>query len=375
LYIGVFDSLYLSSSWGCSLGRFATGRDKHNSSDKEKMTQRRLPETGSEEAKEWCKVWDAGTHIEKLELCQRFGVQYNTGRHFKAAHQALPVKPDYKLPPDTPLWEQFEILEKLNKLVAFHQKVPTEISLVIPETLPIGVVFFADEHVGAFGVDLESLKRDWIIAKEEPGLYTMQGGDGYHNIIQPSKMGSSHNQAPICVQKAVYANMLKENWGKILCVGIGQHNYWSALMDGEDWDGELARRFKLVYTKHAARINLKVGEMLYPILRMHKSRFNSAFNWTHTCKQNQRLYFPDCRIIVAEDKHVADMEQYRYNEQECVAIRTGTYCTYDDFAQQNGFFGSHVCNPTVVLYPNQDKVVGFKDMHDAITFLRAVRAV
>ena len=332
-----------------------------------------LPTVGGKEAKIWCDKWDCSTHLEKLQLCEDSGIAYQTGKNFRAINRALPVKQNYKIPPDSSWQEQIDILVELNKLIAVHQEAPTEISLVIHTDLPIAVAHFSDEHIGAFGVDLVSLKRDWTIAKEEPGLYTIQGGDGYHNIIQPSKVGSSHNQAPISVQKAIYVNMLKDNKEKILCMGVGQHNYWTTLMEGEDWDAELARRLKIIYTKHHAKIILKVGNMIYPILRMHKSRFNSSFNLTHTCKQNQRLSFPDARIVVAEDKHVADMEQYRYNEQECVAIRTGTYCTYDDYAQQNGFFGSHVCNPTVVLYPNQDKVVGFKDMHDAVTFLRAVR--
>jgi hypothetical protein len=309
-----------------------------------------------------------------LRLCEDMGIVYQTGKNFRAMNRAATVCNDYKLAPDTPLWEQFEILMQLNKLVAIHQQVPTEISLVIRTELPVGVAFFADEHVGAFGVDLESLKRDWITVKQEPGLYQVQGGDGYHNVIQASKVGSSHNQAPISVQKAVYVNMLKENRDVILCIGVGQHNYWTALLEGEDWDAELARRLKVVYTKHHARINLKVGEMLYPILRMHKSQFNSQFNLTHTCKQNQRTHCPEARIIVAEDRHVADVEQYRYNDQECVAIRTGTYAVYDDYAQQNGFFGAHVSNPTVILYPKEDRIVGFKDMYDAIVYLRAVRS-
>ncbi len=337
------------------------------------MSTRLLPKVGSKEAKQWCDRWDLSTHLEKLTLCEDSGVAYGTAKHFRVFNRAKLVKNDYRLPPDTPLWEQFEILMQLNKLVAVHQEVPSEISLVIPTKLPIAVAHFSDEHVGAFGVDLESLKRDWIAAKNEPGFYQIQGGDGYENIIQASKVGSSHNQVPISVQKAVYVNMLKENKETILCMGVGQHNYWTALLEGEDWDAELARRLKIVYTKHGARINLKVGNVVYPILRLHKTQFNSSFNLTHTCKQYQRMYFPEARIIVAEDKHVADIEQYRYNEQECVAIRTGTYKVYDDYAQQNGFFGGHVCNPTVVLYPNEDRLVGFKDMHDAIIYLRAVR--
>ena len=146
------------------------------------------------------------------------------------------------------------------------------------------------------------------------------------------------------------------------------------MAEGEDWDAEIARKMKLVYLKHYAKIYWKVGEMVYPELALHKGRFNSSFNLTHTCKQYQRLYAPDARMVTVEHRHQAAIEQYRYNEKECVAIRPGTYAVYDDFAQQNGYFGAHVANPTVILYPHEDKIIGFKDMWDAVVYLRAVRS-
>ena len=113
--------------------------------------------------------------------------------------------------------------------------------------------------------------------------------------------------------------------------------------------------------------------MIYPELALHKGRFNSSFNLTHVCKQYQRMYMPDARIVTVEHQHIAAIEQARYNENECVYIRTGTYDVYDDYAQQNGFFGSHVANPTVIMFPHEDKLVPFKDMRVAAEYLRAVR--
>ena len=84
------------------------------------------------------------------------------------------------------------------------------------------------------------------------------------------------------------------------------------------------------------------------------------------------MYFPQARIVVVEHHHQAAVEQYRYAEKECVAIRPGTYAVYDDYAQQYGFFGSHVANPCCVLYPDRDKIVAFKDMRDASTFMEAL---
>ena len=328
---------------------------------------------GTKEAKAWAEEWDAATHLGKIDLCQRAKVSYQLGKDFRCACRSQDVKTDYKLPPDSTWEEQIEIFKKMDKLVAFHQKVPHEISIHIPTNLPIAVTNVADMHIGAPGVDYDSLQGDCKSIEAELGLHCIIGGDGYHNIIQSSKVGSSHNQIPISPQKGLYVSILKFLKAKILCIGVGQHNYWTTLLEGEDWDGELARRLKLIYTKHNAVINLRVGNMVYQIVRLHKSRYRSSFNLTHTCKQNQRMDFPNARVVVVEDQHVGDCEQYRYNDNECVAMRTGTYAVYDDWALQNGFFGSHICNPTVILYPNEDKLVGFKQMEDAIIYLRAVR--
>ena len=125
--------------------------------------------------------------------------------------------------------------------------------------------------------------------------------------------------------------------------------------------------------KHYGRVYWRVGDFVYPELALHKGKFNSSFNLTHTCKQYQRLHFPDARMVIVEHQHIAAVEQYRYNDKECAAIRTGTYAVYDDYAQQNGFFGAHVSNPAVVLFPHEDKLVAFKDFHDAIIYLKSIR--
>ena len=313
------------------------------------------------------------THIEKLGLSALYGVSYQTAKNFRNSCIAVNVHENISLPADASWEKHIEIIQAMDDLVAIHQRIPTEITLEIPTDRPIALVNSADQHLGAFGVDYQSFRDDVELWENEPGLHVAFGGDGYQNIIQAGKIGSSHNQAPISVQKGLYVLTLKKLIDKILYIGTGNHNYWTALADGEDWDRELANRLNLVYTKHFARINLKVGNMVYPILRLHKGRFNSSFNLTHSAKQYQRMYYPEARIIVVEHQHLGAIEQYRYNDSECVAIRTGTYDVYDDYAQQNGFFGSHVCNPTVVLYPNEDRIVGFKDAREAVIYLRAVR--
>ena len=325
-----------------------------------------------DELKELITRYHHCTHQQKLALADEYAVSYATMKNW-INQEYRPLPPHFKWS-KTATWEEhIEIFKLMDMLTADHQYIPPEISFDIPTELPIGITFTADWQLGLFGVDYDSFARDMKSIESELGLYCYPGGDGYQNTIQPEKSGSSHNQIPIAPQKGLYVQVLQFLRKKIIAVGTGNHNYWAQLATGEDWDFELARRLNVLYTKHGGMIDLRVGEMVYPIFRLHKGRFESSFNPTHSCKQYQRLHAPRARIVVVEHRHIAAMEQARYNDCECVYIRPGTYAVYDDFAQQHGYYGQHVANPTVILYPYEDKLIGFKDMHDSIVYLREAR--
>jgi len=282
------------------------------------------------------------------------------------------LPPTYKFPKSSSFEEHIETMQRMDNLIAFHHRTPSEVTIEVKTDKPIVRATTADWHLGMFGVDLASFQNDVYYIRDEPLLKVNIGGDGYHNIIQASKVGSGHNQTPISVQRGLYVLTLEELQNSIDTVRTGNHNYWEVLLTGEDWDREITRKIKLLYLKHYAVVYYKVGKMVYPWLMMHKSRYNSSFNLTHNCKQNQRMHFPKARVVVAEHQHIAAVEQYQYDGKECIAIRPGTYAVYDDYAQQNGYFGAHVCNPAVVMFPNEDKLVGFKDMRDAVTYVKGL---
>jgi len=280
---------------------------------------------------------------------------------------------DYALSPKATWEEHLAAIRGMDRLTAIHQRVPTEITITYDTNKPICLVFSADWQAGQFGVDYDAFETDMNAIKTEPGVFVDVGGDITQNIIQASKMNSAHNQTPIPVQLGLAYLTIKKLRDKINTLKTGNHDYWTTMLTGEDWLGETAKRLNVIYTKHGARINLRVGKQEYPYMSRHVGRYNSTFNLTHSNKQEQRLNYPWARFTVFEHLHVADVEQYRYGDRECAAFRTGTYAVYDDFAQQNGFYGAHVCNPAVILFPDRDKLVAFKDMHDAIIYLRAVR--
>jgi len=85
------------------------------------------------------------------------------------------------------------------------------------------------------------------------------------------------------------------------------------------------------------------------------------------------MYQPDARVLIGEHKHTGDLEQYQYNGKESIAAQCGTYSVWDDHAQQWGFYGATICNPTILLWPFEDRILGFKNMYDAIEVLRSFR--
>ena len=299
---------------------------------------------------------------------------HNHGIQRKQTNYEGILPPAYKFSKSASWEEHLETMQQMDSLIAFHHRMPGKITIEIKTSNPVVRVISADWHLGMFGVDYRAFRNDVDFIDNEPLLKVNIGGDGYHNIIEPAKVGSGHNQAPISVQKGLYVLTLEKLKEKIDTIRTGNHNYWTTLAEGEDWDGEIARKIKLIYLKHYGVVYYKVGKMVYPWLMLHKSRYNSSFNLTHNCKQNQRMYFPDARVVVAEHQHIAAIEQYRYNEKECIAIRPGTYAVYDDYAQQNGYFGAYVSNPAVVMFPKEDKLVGFKDMRDAVTYVKGLGA-
>lgn len=312
--------------------------------------------------------WNKADHQGKLAMRQKYGVTYATMANW--VNQYVAPLPKVIGPTYGTLDEHFEAFIEIDRLNDFHQRTPSELALSIVTDLPIALCDSADWHIGMSGTDYKELQKDInLMAAYEDRLHILLGGDNLHNIIQQSKMGSSHNQLPISLQKAMYFMILERLEKQILAMGVGNHDYWSALQDGEDWNREVASRLKLIYLKHRAVIHLTVGQMRYDILWMHKGRFNSTDNITSSAKQYQRKFYPEARVVITEHTHRASCENYDYDRKRCVAMVPGSYATRDDRAESEGYPPTEPHSPAVVLFPHEDKIIGFLDFQEALGYL------
>jgi len=161
------------------------------------------------------------------------------GVHLSKSQITPPITSDYKLPPDSSWEEHIRIIRDMEKLVDYHRKVPNEVTIKIDTDLPIALTEVADIHIGQPGVDYDSFEYDMNVIESEPGLYVNLGGDIHHNIIQASKIGSSHDQTPIPVQCGLTVLTVKKLIHKINTMRTGNHNAWTATLTGEDWTESL----------------------------------------------------------------------------------------------------------------------------------------
>lgn len=185
----------------------------------------------------------------------------NYGIHKKQSNYQGILPPKHNFPKSATWEEHLDTVQNMDRLIAFHQRTPSKLTIEVKTNSPVIRAVSADWHLGMFGVDYKSFREDVDFMQNED-LKVNIGGDGYHNIIEPSKMGSGHNQAPISVQKGLYVLTLEKLKDKIDTIRTGNHNYWTTLAEGEDWDMEITRKIKLVYLKHFGVVYYKVGKMV-----------------------------------------------------------------------------------------------------------------
>ena len=190
-----------------------------------------MPLKNSPEAQEFLRLWDSVDYYGKLDLCRLAGsVSYDTARHTVSIwRHDEPVKSKPEIPVDVPWSEQIDIFKNMDRLVGLHNLVPSEVTIEVKTDLPIGVVYMADWQLGQPGVDYDRFKDDIGRIREEEGLFCEVGGDGYQNLIQPSKIGSSHNQIPIAPQRGLFVLTLQELKGNLKVLRTGNHNWWSRI--------------------------------------------------------------------------------------------------------------------------------------------------
>ena len=73
------------------------------------------------------------------------------------------LPPAYEFSKSATWEEHIQTMQAMDNLIAFHQRTPSEITIKIDGDLPVGRIVTADWHLGQYGTDYVSFKRDMEI--------------------------------------------------------------------------------------------------------------------------------------------------------------------------------------------------------------------
>jgi hypothetical protein len=282
-----------------------------------------------------------------------------------------------ELPPTASMEELWLLMEEMQRCQQAMLGTLCKKYVKITTDKPIGVVFLSDMHIGSSGTDHVQLRKHIDMIADTPGLYVFLGGDAVDNFILSSLIHASRTDVvrPM-VQYRLLEYILHKIKDKVIAVGDGNHTSWTKQLADVDMLGEITKGWPVVYTGNGGIVELIVGEVPYRIYRQHKGRFNSAFNLTHTVKRAWEFSPDDFDIGIGEHMHQPSVEPFTRHSQRKVAICTGTYKVYDEWALANGMYGADIGTPLVILYPNEKRIIVPEFMDDlgrAVRYLKLER--
>ncbi len=250
-----------------------------------------------------------------------------------------------------------------------------ELSLEIRDTKPVAVSFWSDWHLGGRGVDYQGHDEDARLIEETPGLYWFGGGDYKDNYNPaPHPTGCNGQVFPPGTQDLVVLRYMRRCGKRCLALLRGCHDQWDHANSDRDFVAACCEAADAANLWHGGLVHLWIGQECYDIRARHKYPGESNLNTTNTHRR-QIEADGEADIYARAHRHYPDIQMVpKAGRSTVVFLRSGSRKIWDEYGQQNaGGAKGQPGIPTVVLFPNEHKMVPFRDIRDAIPYLRAVR--
>lgn len=278
-------------------------------------------------------------------------------------------------PPSIPagvLWERVETITDLD--VKRHQA-ERLIDVEVDDDRPIALAFKSDQHIRQSGpIMMRRMREDAELVAVTDGMYAALAGDGVDNHIKHREAMANGGDKPKDSWKLYdhYLGMFAE---KILVVASGNHDDWTRDFTGVDQVKALAEKNRVHYCPDEALIRLQVGEQRHQILVRHQFHTgNSRMNLGMVVKRMWELGNDDFDVGVIGHHHEPACEPFLKHGIRRWALRPGSYQLTSSYSRRKGFAHSYPTCPTVILWPNQRRVMGFWDVWEAASYLTWLRS-
>jgi len=267
------------------------------------------------------------------------------------------------------LSEQLTTLHQLSEATRQKELWRDEVEIKVQTRgLPFMFLPLSDLHIGASGVDYQSLQKHLVFIKRNP-VYTVLVGDLADNfsvVSHPS--GMAEDVVAPTDQWSVVRAFFKEYQDKILAnVGGGQHDFWIKEKAGVDIFRWMTEDLNIPLLKTGGLLKLDIDDSKFKVRLWHKiARLNSQFNYTHAGKQALRLGADDSDVIITGDKHLGGIEQTHIGDKKRTIVQLGTFKVEDSFGRSQGFVQHpRPFYPVLMFFPQTYNIEAIENLDQA----------
>ncbi len=266
------------------------------------------------------------------------------------------------------LWEAAYAFQKAATMLSTRLD---PVDVVLDVDYPIALAFVADIHIGAISTPLDVVRNRFELMAQYPWLYLISAGDTIDNYL-PSKhpQGMFGQIFPPELQKDLVENLYSKMEGRWIALVQGCHDDFSHQTDDFDFTKYMATKLRCANLGFGGQVNLTVGDQLYEVAVRHKYRYNSSFNFTHTCKRLREREYPNADIVCVAHHHQANIEQMAHADKDRVYIRPGSMKGPDRYARSLGYRDTGQQIPIVILHPDERKMMIALDLEQAVEWFK-----
>lgn len=230
-----------------------------------------------------------------------------------------------------------ELIDGMQKIADEHNAICSKIfttAATVEVEANMKIMIVSDVHLGSKFTDYKLLKSLYTDLKNNDFKVLLNGDliDNYPPNGRLAKVGVDEQIIPPSMQRELYQKLLEDLAAnqKLIAINIGNHEEFSDL----DFLGNFKRKYpEIPLFLNRGRLFLLVGNgRKYEIALVHKSRFNSFLNPTHSAIRELTLTFPGADAIITSHTHIAAYQLHPYNGRQIHLIKTPSFKQGDPFA-------------------------------------------